>query len=193
MKDRQILSDEEIIELYFARDEQAIVATDEKYNRVCTNIAMNILGNHADAEECVSDTWLGAWNAMPPHRPAVLSSFLGKITRRLAMKRWRYRDALRRGSGETSLALEELADCIPAPDGDPQRALETTELARLLDTFLDGLPETERRVFVCRYWHMLSVAEIARRFGFGVSKVKSMLMRTRLKLRETLEKEGVTV
>lgn len=187
------MDDERIIDLYWARSEQAIAETSLRYGGYCRAIAFAILGQAEDTEECVSDTWLGAWNAMPPHRPAVLSSFLGKITRRLAMKRWRYRDASRRGSGETSLALEELADCIPAPGGDPQRALETGELARLLDTFLDGLPETERRVFVCRYWHMLSVAEIARRFGFSVSKVKSMLMRTRLKLRETLKKEGVSV
>jgi len=187
------MEDEQIIALYWARSERAIAESALRYGGYCRAVAFRILGQAEDAEECVSDTWLGAWNAMPPHRPAVLSSFLGKITRRLAMKRWRYRDASRRGSGETALALDELADCIPAPGGDPQRSLETGELARLLDGFLDGLPETERRVFVCRYWHMLSVAEIARRFGFSTSKVKSMLMRTRLRLRETLAKEGITV
>ena len=187
------MDDKQIVDLYFARKEQAIRETAKKYGKYCFAIARNILQNSSDAEETVNDTYMGAWNSIPPHRPAMLSTYLGKITRRLAMKRWRYRDAVRRGSGETSLTLEELADCIPAPGGDPQRSLETAELARLLDRFLDGLPETERRVFVCRYWYMLSVAEIARRFSFSVSKVKSMLMRTRLKLREMLEKEGVSV
>ena len=186
------MEDEKIIELYWARSERAITETSLRYGGYCRSIAFSILGQAQDAEECVSDTWLGAWNAMPPHRPAVLSAFLGKITRRIAMKRWRYCDAKRRGGGETALALDELSECIPDRD-DPQSALDAAELGRALDAFLDGLPLTERRVFVCRYWYLLSVAEIARRFGFGQSKVKSMLMRIRQKLRTYLTEEGIDV
>lgn len=187
------MEDEKIIELYWARSERAISETILRYGGYCRTIAFSILGQAQDVEECVSDTWLGAWNAMPPHRPAVLSAFLGKITRRIAMKRWRYRDAVRRGGGETEGTLDELTECLPQKETDPQNILETAELAALLDRFLDSLPQTERRIFVCRYWYMMSVKEIARRFGFSQSKVKSMLMRTRGKLREYLTKEGITV
>jgi len=185
------MEDEQIIALYWARSERAIAESALRYGGYCRAVAFRILGQAEDAEECVSDTWLGAWNAMPPHRPAVLSSFLGKITRRLAMKRWRFLDAARRGGGETALSLEELDECIP--DAHASRSADAAELAQLLDRFLEALGETERRVFVCRYWYLLSIAELSHRFGFSQSKVKSMLARTRAKLKIFLEKEGVSL
>lgn len=186
------MEDEKIVALYWARDERAVTESALRYGSYCRSIAFRILGQAEDTEECVNDTWLAAWNAMPPHRPAVLSVFLGKITRRLAMKKWRWYDAARRGSGETAAALDELAECIPSPDT-VESAIEAAELVRTLDRFLDALQETERRIFVCRYWYLLPVAEIAGRFGFTQSKVKSMLSRTRIKLRIRLEEEGVII
>lgn len=184
------MEDKQIVALYLARKEQAIDETSEKYGKYCFSIAYNILGNHEDAEETVSDTYVGAWNAIPPHCPGNLGTFLGKITRRLAIKRWRAGRTQKRGGGEMPLVLEELAGCVPA-EQDLERDMETAELGRLLNCFVRQLPETERKVFVCRYWYLDSVQSIARRFGFSQSKVKSMLSRTRKKLLTYLEKEGI--
>ena len=184
------MDDSGIIDLYFARSEDAIVQTDAKYGAYCRAIAMNILKSREDSDECVSDTWLHAWNAMPPHRPAVLRLFLGKLTRRLSLQRLRRQGRLKRGGGEAALALEELSQCVDG-SGDVQRELEATELAARINDFVMALPQAERRVFLCRYWYMDSMAEIAIRFGFSVSKVKSMLHRIRQRLRQTLEQEGL--
>lgn len=182
------MEDEAIVTMYWARQEEAIHASAQKYGRYCHAIAQNILRDEADAGECVNDTWLGAWNAMPTHRPANLGGFLGKITRRIAIKRWQAMRAEKRGGGETALVLEELEGCI-ASGADPVETLEAAELARVLDGFVRALPETERKVFLCRYWYMDPVASIAAQFGFSTSKVKSMLHRTRQRLREYLKKE----
>ena len=184
------LEDSQIVALYLARDERAIGETAAKYGTYCFSIAKNILANPEDAEEAVSDTYLGAWAAIPPHRPSVLSTFLGKITRRTALKRWQKNTARKRGGGEVALALEELSGCIPDPDSMEQK-LESKELSRLLNTFLQTLPQTERRVFLCRYWYLDPIGDIATRFGFTTSKVKSMLSRTRNKLLTYLKKEGI--
>ena len=178
------MEDKQIVSLYWARDPQAIDRSQEKYGPYCLSIARNIL-----RQECVSDTWLAAWNAMPPHRPAVLRLFLGKLTRRLSLQRLRRQGRLKRGGGEAALALEELGDCVPL-GGDAQQALEGRELTRLLNRFLSGLPAAQRQVFLARYWYGAAVKDIARQFGYSESKVKSMLYRTREKLRLTLEKEG---
>lgn len=183
------MEDTQIIDLYFSRSETAISATDEKYGSYCYSIAYNILTNREDSEESVSDTYLAAWNNMPPRRPSILSTFLGKITRHLSIDRWRSRNACKRGGGEMVLALEELEGCVSGGDT-PEKQYERRELARLLNRLLEALPETERSVFLCRYWYLDSVADIAAHFGFTESKVKSMLHRTRGKLRSTLEKEG---
>ena len=183
------MEDSAIVSLYWARDERALRASEEKYGNYCRTIARRILGDPEDADECVNDTWLGAWNSIPPHRPAVLSAFLGKLTRRISLNRWRDRTRDKRGGGEVPLALDELAECVPAPQDNVERVVELMELARAIDRFLAGLPAEERDVFVCRYWFAASIAEIGDRFGYGESKVKSMLFRTRKKLLAHLEKE----
>ncbi len=183
------MEDQQILDLYFGRDEEAIVQTDQKYGRYCYSIAYNILTNAQDAEESVSDTYMAAWQTIPPRRPAVLSTFLGKLTRHLSIDRWRQRSACKRGGGEIALALEELEGCaadVPTPEEDYQRK----ELVRAYVRFLDTLNVTDRRVFLRRYWYLDSTEEIADKFGFSQSKVKSMLHRTRKKLRQQLAKEG---
>ncbi len=184
------MEDSQIVELYWQRDEQALLETRRKYGSYFYAIAKNILHDHSDAEECVNDTYIGAWYAMPPSRPVMLGTFLGKITRRLCLKRLRARTAAKRGGGEAAIALEELEGCIPA-GRTPQEALEAQELARVLDNFLATLPETERRVFLCRYWYLDSIRDIASRFGFSQSKVKMMCKRTRDKLLAYLYKEDI--
>ena len=184
------MDDTQIVELYWARKESAIEETEAKYGSYCRSIAGNILQNQDDAEECVNDTWLDAWNSMPPHRPSVLSTFLGKLTRRISIDKWRRLTAKKRGDGQLPLVLSELEDCI----SDGKSIEEETErklLAEVIAAFVKSLPETEQKVFLCRYWYMDSVSAIATRFRFSESKVKSMLFRTREKLRVRLEKEGL--
>ena len=184
------MEDARIVALYWARDEKAIAESAVKYGAYCHAIARQILTSREDAEESVNDTWVGAWNSMPPHRPELLSAFLGKITRRISLKRRRDRSAEKRGGGQVELALDELGECVGAA---ADEALEEIELARLIDAFLDALPDTEQRVFVCRYWYLDSIADISKRFGYSESKVKSMLYRIRGRLRVKLEQEGVIV
>lgn len=184
------MDDQGIIELYFARSEDAISETRTKYGRYCYSIAYNILTNNEDAEESVSDTYLTAWNAIPPRRPAILPAFLGKITRHNAINRWNARSAYKRGGGEMPLALEELEECVS--DGlSVEERFAYKETLRVFRQFLTTLPETERNVFLRRYWCLDPVAGIAESFGFSESKVKSMLHRTRGKLHRTLEREGL--
>ena len=181
------MDDQNIIALYWARSETAISETAQKYGGYCFSIAKNILTTHEAAEESVNDTYLTAWNAMPPRRPSILATFLGKITRRLAIDRWRYRNACKRGGGEVTLALDELEDC--ASQDSLEKAMDRKELAAAFNSFLESLPETERLVFLSRYWYLDPIADIAEHFGFSVSKVTSMLRRTRGRLRQALEKE----
>lgn len=184
------MDDQQIIDLYWDRSERAISETDAKFGKYCYSIAYNILTNHEDAEESVSDTYMAAWKAMPPRRPSILATFLGKITRHLSIDRWRSRNRYKRGGGEIVLALEELEDCVPS-DETVEKSFERKQLAVSFNRFLETLPETERWVFLCRYWYMDSIADIADYFGFSTSKVTSMLHRTRKKLRDALEKEGL--
>lgn len=186
------MDDRQIITLYQQRSEDAISATEKKYGAYCLSIARRILTDPEDAREAVNDTWLGAWNAIPPHVPSSLAAFLGKITRRISINRYQSDRAAKRGGGEITLALEELSDCVSAPGG-VEDALAEKELTRLLNSFIRSLPQTERKIFLCRYWYLESVKEIGKRFGFSESKVKSMLFRTRKKLRAALEKEGIAV
>ena len=184
------MNDKNIVDLYFNRDEEAITQTDKKYGRYCYSIAYNILTNKEDAEESVSDTYMTAWRAIPPRRPSVLSTFLGKITRHISIDRWRERSTYKRGGGEVTLALEELEDCVAGLQN-VEMEYERKELIRAYVKFLDMLPVTERRVFLCRYWYVDSVEAIAGKFGFSQSKVKTMLYRTRVKLRKQLAEEGL--
>ncbi|MCM1027636.1 MAG: RNA polymerase sigma factor [Roseburia sp.] len=184
------MEDSRIVELYWARSENAIRETSAKYGRYCRAIAYNILASEEDADESVNDTYLDAWNTIPPHRPEILSVFLGKITRRIAIDRWRGRTAKKRGGGQTPLALDELEECT-ASGQDVEREILERELASALNAFLAGLSAEERDVFVCRYFFLLPVAEICDKFGCSGSKIKSMLFRTRKKLAVYLEKEGL--
>ncbi len=183
------MDDKSIVDLYFSRNQEAIIQTDKKYGPYCYSIAYNILTNKEDAEESVSDTYMTAWRTIPPRRPSVLSTFLGKITRHIAIDRWRERRASKRGGGEVPLVLEELGDCISGMQ-DVEMEYERKEILKAYVKFLDTLPITERRVFLCRYWYVESVETIADKFGFSQSKVKTMLHRTRAKLRKQLVKEG---
>lgn len=184
------MDDNGIIDLYWARSEKAISETDARYGKLCYGIAYNILSNREDSEESVNDTYLAAWNTMPPKRPNALSAFLGKITRYISLDRWKRRSASKRGGGQTTLALDELEECVSGGEN-PEERLARKELLALVNRFLGDLPETERRVFVCRYWYLDSISEIAQRFDFTESKVKTMLHRTRQKLSHQLEKEGM--
>lgn len=184
------MEDAQIINLYFARNEQAIRETDSKYGGYCYSIAYNILTNQEDAEESVSDTYLSAWNAMPPRRPAALAAFLGKITRHISIDRWRKYRAEKRGKGQIELALDELSECVSGAQSAEDSAIRKEILAGV-NRFLGTLNETERRVFLCRYWYLDSTEEIAQKCGFSVSKVKSMLLRIRKRLNASLEKEGL--
>ncbi len=184
------MEDSRIVELYWTRSESAIDETAAKYGKYCYSIANNILANTEDAQESVNDTYLGAWNSIPSHRPSILSSFLGKITRRISIKKWQELHADKRGGGEIVLALDELSDCVPSEQSVEQE-IEVAELSKIIDDFVMTLPVTEMRVFICRYWYLDSISDICQHFGYSQSKVKSMLHRTRQKLLLHLKKEGV--
>ena len=183
------MDDQEIVALYWARSEQAISETSSKYGSYCYSIAYNILHSSEDAEESVNDTYNDAWNSIPPHRPSVLSTFLGKITRRISIDRWRRRTAEKRGGGEMPLVLDELQECV-AEGKNTEQEFEKRHLSEVVNSFVKKLPETEQKVFLCRYWYMDSIGSISQQFGFSESKVKSMLFRIRNQLRAVLEKEG---
>ncbi len=184
------MEDSKIIDLYWARSEQAITETASKYGNYCYSIAYNILSNPEDTEEAINDTYIGAWNSMPPHRPSILRTFLGKITRRISIKKCRDNSRDKRGSGEVALALDELDECIPSNTNVEEEVL-ANELSKILNQFIADLPTTERRVFLCRYWYLDSIETISQEFNFSNSKVKSMLYRTRQKLLFRLRQEGV--
>ena len=184
------MDDARIVELYWSRSEQAISETEAKYGNYCRTISRNILADSADAEECVNDTYLKAWNSMPSNRPARLAPYLGRLTRWLSLNRLRDQDCLKRGKGELPLVLDELAETLDS-GFDTERELEIRELNREIRRLLSGLEKEERDIFLSRYWYVASIAEIAERSGFTESKVKSMLHRTRKKLLRQLKEEGL--
>lgn len=184
------MEDRQIIQLYWQRDQRAIQETNQKYGAYCFTVAQNVLGSGQDAEECVNDAFLSAWNAIPPQRPDHLRMFLAKLTRRLAFNRWRDARAEKRGGGETALVLEELAECLPSGSDGPQEAAEARELADCVRRFLRDLPERERNVFLRRCFFTEPVSEIARRYGLTENHVSVLLSRTRGRLRDYLAKEG---
>lgn len=183
------INDIELIRLYQAGAEGAIAESERRYGAYCLKIALNVLGNAEDARECVNDVWLKAWNGIPAAPPVDLQAFFGKLTRELAIDRWRRNHSEKRGGGEVALCLDELSECIPA-NGSVETAAEQKELAHVLSRFLSTLDEVPRRVFVCRYWYFDTVPEIAARFGFSRSKVSSMLHRTRKQLKSYLKECG---
>lgn len=184
------MDDKGIVDLYFARSEDAIRETAAKYGGYCYTISYNILSSREDAQECVNETYLAAWNSIPPQKPAILAAFLGKVSRYISLDRWKSRSRVKRGGGELPLCLEELAECVSGKESIEDAVIRKEVLAGI-NRFLGTLPETERRVFLCRYWYLAPVAEIADRFGFSQSKVASMLHRTRGKLNDYLQKEGL--
>ncbi len=184
------MEDRKIVDLYWQRDENAIPETAAKFGGYCRTIAYNILSDAEDAEECLNDTWLRAWNTMPTNRPSRLAPYLGKLSRWISLTRLREKTSLKRGGGETALVLDELADAVDS-GADVEKAVELKELNAALRRFLKTLGETERQVFLARYWFIASIAEIAEKFGFSESKVNSMLHRTRKKLLGYLKEEGL--
>lgn len=184
------MEDERIIDLYWRRDERAIDETDRKYGVLCSAIAYGILESHEDTEECVSDTYMAAWNSLPPQRPRLLRAYLGRITRNLSLNRLRNGKAGKRGGGELALIYEELENCIAAENG-PEKNLEEKELILAVNAFLAGLPQEERLMFLYRYWLAQPVAEIGLRMGCKPGRVNSALYRSRVRLRAYLEKEGL--
>lgn len=183
------MDDQAIVELYWNRSEHALSETSAKYGKYCYSIAYNILENSEDADESVNDTYLAAWGTIPPNRPAILSTFLGKLTRRISIDCLRKRTADKRGGGEVTLVLDELEDCI-AGKQNVENAYIHKELTEAINCYLDALTWMERNIFLCRYWYLDPIADIASNFGLSQSKVASMLYRLRKKLRLQLEKEG---
>ncbi len=184
------MDDEKIIELYWNRDENAIRETERKYGGYCYTVAYNILGERLDAEECVNDTYLDVWNNVPPKRPTILSSFLAMITRRRALDKYRYKTAQKRELDKVSVTFYELEGCISEISFSGDDADEMV-LAETISAFLRNLPETECDVFLRRYWFFDSIEDICQRYGYGQSKVKMMLKRTRDKLAKYLNEENI--
>jgi len=186
------MSDEEIIGLFLSRDEEAIRQTEGKYSRYLLMIALNILNNAEDGSECVNDTYFKAWNTIPPHLPARLSCYLGKITRELSIDRWRKKTSARRGGSQYALSLEELSECVPA-DGTPEQYADAAMLAEAISSYLYTCGSDARNTFVERYYFCDSIKSIAACHKMSESKVKSMLFRTRAGLKKYLEKEGYSI
>ena len=184
------MKDEEMVGLYWMRSEDAVAATAEKYGNYCYSIAFSILHNAEDAEECVNDAYLAAWNSIPPHRPERVAAFLGKITRNVSLNRWKQYNAQKRGEGQTELALSELEECIPAKTGIEQ-AVEDELLTWSIEKFLYSQPRLKRNLFIRRYWYISSIQELADEYGMSESKVKSLLFRMRKNLKHHLAKEDI--
>ena len=183
------MEDQRIIELYWSRSTEAIQQTAHKYGAYCFSIADRILHSKEDAEECVNDTWLRAWNSIPPHKPQRLSLFLAKITRNLSFNRFQAKSAEKRGGGEMDLVLDELAECL-ACETDVVAAYEAKELGQSIRRFVSSLPERESNVFLRRYFFAEPISEIAKRLRITENHVMVILSRTRKKLKSQLIKEG---
>jgi RNA polymerase sigma-70 factor (ECF subfamily) len=186
------MDDNKIIDLFWQRQEEGLAEASHKYTGYCHSIAYRILGNNEDAEECVADTWLRAWNAIPPARPNRLSTFLGKITRNLSLNRYEKLHADKRGGGVVEVAITELEECLPS-NTSVEDAVAETFLSELIDSFLDTLPRRSRDVFVQRYWYLCSIADISTDLGISENNVKAILFRTRNKLKQQLKREDIVI
>lgn len=184
------MEDEKIIQMLWQRDETALEKLKEKYEGYCFRIVNNILENNEDSNEVLNDVYLSIWNTIPPNRPQIFSAFIAKIARNLSLKKWRTISAQKRGGSEVALVLDELSECIPDANS-IEEEFSARELSVVINDFLYALPETERKIFVCRYWYHDSILDICEQFGFGQSKVKMMLLRSRQKLLKILETKGV--
>ncbi len=183
------MQDTEIVELYWQRDERAIACTDKKYRHYLHTIAYNILNSREDSQESVNDTYLAAWDSIPPHKPQVLSTYLGKLTRRISIDLFRKRNAQKRAGSEYALSLDELNECLSAGDT-TQQALDSGLLADAIAAYLKTLPQEARNVFLGRYYYLDPVAKIAQYCRISQSKVKILLYRTRQGLGQHLKEEG---
>lgn len=186
------MEDRDIVRLYLERSQEAILETEKKYGRYCHKIAFNVLGNDEDSEECVNDAYMRTWGSIPPNEPDSLASYIGKITRNLALDMYRRHNSGKRGNGEVPLLLDELAECV-AGDDQYEKLQDSEEIIAAINSFLRALPQTERGVFMRRYWKMEPIADIASRYGISVSKATTMLFRLRNKLKNHLMKEGITL
>ncbi len=186
------MTDHEIIELYFARDERAISETANAHGAYCFGVAMRILNSHPDSEECVNDTWLRAWNTIPPKRPGVLRTYLAHIIRNLAISRYRREHADKR-SHAPDTPIHELSECLPDPDGSPADAASSSELREALNSFVAGLDELDRKLFVGRYWHSYTPTQLAKAYGIKENTLNQRLFRIRERLRKHLSERGYRV
>lgn len=186
------MEDEQIVSLYWDRNEQAIRETENKYDRYLTRIAYNILSDYEDSRESVNDTYLAAWNSMPPHRPGVLATYLAKITRRLSITRFRHRNRDKRRGSEYAISLSELEDCVSGGNT-PEEALNVKLLADAIGIWLRLQPEEVRNAFIGRYYFLDPLKKVADYCGMTESKAKTVLYRARLGLKEYLIKEGFSV
>jgi len=187
------MTDEQIITLYWERQESAIVETAAVYGRYCHTIAMNVLANNEDADECVNDTYARAWSAIPPEHPNKLSAFLGKITRNLAIQVWEKRQAEKRGGGQFKVVLSELEEVLSDDGSSVEQQIDSINITESLNRFLSEQSDINRRLFVRRYWHTDSLGEIATDLEMSISKAKSILFRMRKKLKIHLEQEDIIV
>lgn len=186
-KDTHRMKDQDIVSLYFARDEEALKVSEAQYGGYCMTISMNILASRPDAEECVNDTWLRAWNAIPPHKPSNLRTFLGKITRNLSIDRFRALHSTKRNQ-DLEVAMEELGDALPMPEDTDEGTL-----CGLLDEFLRRIDRQDCRLFLGRYWYGHSVTALAKHYGISANTVSQRLLRTRKRLHAFLNERGYNV
>ena len=186
------MDDSEIIRLFFERSEQAIAAAAQKYGRYCKAIALNILQNNEDAEECVNDALMRLWDSIPPNDPPAFSAYLAKIVKNCAYDRLRLERREKRGGGETALVLEELSECVSG-NSSVEDELEFKELQAALSDYLKKINEKHRRIFMLRYWYRFSVSEIAARMGMSENSVSVTLSRVRKKIAEHLKKRGYDI
>ena len=183
------MEDKEIIKLYLDRNEKAIAATSEKYGSYCETISVNILKNDDDAEECVNDTYMKTWNAIPPQIPVIFSAFLGKIVRNISFNKYRHNNSQKRGGSEMPLILDELGEIVSGKES-VEDEIDHKELLRAINGFLNSLPEHKRGIFIRRYWYSDKVSDIAQRYGRSENSVSVELNRVRKNLREYLLKRG---
>ena len=186
------MDDEQILDLYFARDEQALAETDRKYGGYCFTLANGILNSEQDAEETVSDTYLAAWNAIPPTRPRVLRHFLSRIVRNKAFQRYSYLTAAKR-CAETDVLLSEIEDCLPDGRQDTARHMEQRAITQSINRFLGSLSREEQGIFTARYFYAVPLEQIAETYGNSLRQIQYRLQKMRTSLRKRLEQEGIAV
>lgn len=186
------MQDEEIVQLLWEREEEGLVAIQGKYTRYCGAVARRIVESKEDAEECLNDTWLRAWNSIPPHRPENLAGYLAKIVRNQALSLYKKQHRQKRGGGTMSVALEELSDCLT--DGtDISEEVEKQELSTVITSYLKGKSREQQAVFIKRYFYMMDIGELAASLSMKENTVKSILFRMRKELKKYLEKEGIYI